>query len=214
MKKVNIVGLSRPMICMVLDNLQSSKKFPEIKIINNLNLSPIEFKEFSNFEIVYLSELNQLKKPNSNFILGVNKPNNKAKIIKSLKLKSNNFLNVIHSNTCISSTTSIANGVVINSLVSIAHNSVIEKFVTINRNVSIGHDTKIGEYSTINPGANIAGFVSIGRMCQIGLGVNIIDNITIGENTIIGAGSLVTKDIPSNVIAYGNPCKIIRKNEI
>ena len=36
----------------------------------------------------------------------------------------------------------------------------------------------------------------------------------IGKNSIIGAGSVVTKDIPDNVIAYGNPCKIIRKNEV
>ncbi|MDM1550616.1 hypothetical protein HX095_05255 [Empedobacter falsenii] len=36
--------------------------------------------------------------------------------------------------------------------------------------------------------------------------------VTIGDNTIIGAGSVVTKDIPSNVIAVGNPCKVIKEN--
>jgi acetyltransferase-like isoleucine patch superfamily enzyme len=45
------------------------------------------------------------------------------------------------------------------------------------------------------------------------MGSNIIDNVKIGKNVIIGAGSLVTKDIPDNVVAYGNPCKIVRKNE-
>ncbi len=37
--------------------------------------------------------------------------------------------------------------------------------------------------------------------------------ITIGDNVVIGAGSIVTKDIPSNVIAYGNPCRVIRENQ-
>jgi acetyltransferase-like isoleucine patch superfamily enzyme len=37
--------------------------------------------------------------------------------------------------------------------------------------------------------------------------------VTIGKHTLIGAGSVVTKDIPDGVIAYGNPCKVIRKNE-
>jgi maltose O-acetyltransferase len=37
--------------------------------------------------------------------------------------------------------------------------------------------------------------------------------VTIGDNVIIGAGSVVTKSIPDNVVAYGNPCKVIRKNE-
>ena len=41
----------------------------------------------------------------------------------------------------------------------------------------------------------------------------IIDGIKIGRNSVIGAGSVVTKDIPDNVVAYGNPCKIIRENE-
>jgi acetyltransferase-like isoleucine patch superfamily enzyme len=44
------------------------------------------------------------------------------------------------------------------------------------------------------------------------MGTNIIDGIEIGSNTIIGAGSLVVKDIPSNVVAYGNPCRVIRDN--
>ena len=66
--------------------------------------------------------------------------------------------------------------------------------------------------ATINPGVNIAGNVTIGEGCQIGIGANIIDGVKIGDNTIIGAGSLVTKNIPDNVVAYGNPCKIIRKN--
>lgn len=37
--------------------------------------------------------------------------------------------------------------------------------------------------------------------------------VTIGDNVVIGAGSIVTKDIPSNVIAYGNPCRVIRENQ-
>lgn len=37
--------------------------------------------------------------------------------------------------------------------------------------------------------------------------------VTIGDNVVIGAGSVVTKDIPSNVIAYGNPCRVIRENQ-
>jgi galactoside O-acetyltransferase len=42
------------------------------------------------------------------------------------------------------------------------------------------------------------------------LGVTVLDRIEIGENTVVGAGSLVTKSLPDNVLAYGNPCKIIR----
>lgn len=53
--------------------------------------------------------------------------------------------------------------------------------------------------------------VHIGKNCWIGAGVIIIPGITIGDNSVIGAGSIVTKDIPANVVAVGNPCKVIRE---
>lgn len=40
--------------------------------------------------------------------------------------------------------------------------------------------------------------------------VAILPGITIGDNTVIGAGSVITKDIPANVVAVGNPCKVVK----
>lgn len=53
--------------------------------------------------------------------------------------------------------------------------------------------------------------IHIGKNCWIGSGAIILPEVTIGDNVIIGAGSVVTKDIPSNVIAFGNPCRVIRE---
>lgn len=53
--------------------------------------------------------------------------------------------------------------------------------------------------------------VHIGRNCWIGAGAIILPGITIGDNVVVGAGSVVTKDLPSNVVAVGNPCKILRE---
>ena len=53
--------------------------------------------------------------------------------------------------------------------------------------------------------------IHIGRNCWLGAGVIVLPGITIGDNSVIGAGSIVTKDIPPNVVAYGNPCKVIRE---
>ena len=52
--------------------------------------------------------------------------------------------------------------------------------------------------------------VTIGNTCWIGGGSIICPGVTIGDNTVIGAGSVVTRDIPANVVAAGNPCKVIR----
>lgn len=53
--------------------------------------------------------------------------------------------------------------------------------------------------------------VRIGRNCWIGAGALIMPGITIGDNVVVGAGSVVTKDLPSNVVAVGNPCRILRE---
>lgn len=53
--------------------------------------------------------------------------------------------------------------------------------------------------------------IHIGENCWIGAGALILPGITIGDNVVIGAGSVVTKDIPSNVVAVGNPCRILRE---
>lgn len=56
--------------------------------------------------------------------------------------------------------------------------------------------------------------VIIGNNCWIGGGAVILPGVTIGDNVVIGAGSVVTKDIPSNTVAVGNPCHILRKNGV
>lgn len=53
--------------------------------------------------------------------------------------------------------------------------------------------------------------VIIGKNVWIGAGVIIVPGVTIGDNTVVGAGSVVTKDIPANVVAAGNPCKVLRE---
>ena len=52
--------------------------------------------------------------------------------------------------------------------------------------------------------------VHIGRNVWIGAGAIIVPGVTIGDNSVIGAGSVVTKDVPANVVAVGNPCRVMR----
>lgn len=53
--------------------------------------------------------------------------------------------------------------------------------------------------------------VKIGKNCWLGAGVIVLPGVTVGDNTVIGAGSVVTKDIPSGVVAVGNPCRVLRE---
>ena len=53
--------------------------------------------------------------------------------------------------------------------------------------------------------------IRIGKNCWLGTGVIVLPGVTIGDDTVIGAGSVVTKDIPSGVVAVGNPCRVVRE---
>lgn len=107
------------------------------------------------------------------------------------------------------------------------------KNVYANFNLTLVDDTHIyvGDNTMIGPNVTIAtaghplspdlrekGYqynksIRIGKNCWLGARVIIVPGITIGDNVVIGAGSIVTKDVPSNVVAVGNPCKILKNIE-
>ena len=67
------------------------------------------------------------------------------------------------------------------------------------------------DYERRNQGLEYAYPITVGNNVWIGAGVRVMPGVTIGDNVVIGAGSVVTKDIPDNVIAVGNPCRVIRE---
>lgn len=80
--------------------------------------------------------------------------------------------------------------------------------VVIEDNVQIGSHCSIYSISTID---NTSGKIYLKNNCRIGSHTTILPGVTIGKNSVVGAHSLVNKDIPDNVIAYGVPAKVIKK---
>lgn len=111
------------------------------------------------------------------------------------------------------------------------HHVHFGKNIYANFNLTLVDDTHIyvGDYTMFGPNVTVAtaghpidpalrkqGYqynapVRIGKNCWIGAGVIIVPGIAIGDNVVVGAGSVVTKDLPDNVVAVGNPCRVLRE---
>lgn len=92
-----------------------------------------------------------------------------------------------------------------------------------NAKIIFGDDVKIapqcGFYTAFHPtdpkqrkdNLEAASPITVGNNVWFGAGVKVLPGVTIGDNAVIGAGSVVTHDIPANVIAFGNPCRPVKK---
>jgi|SRR5579862_2144234 len=85
--------------------------------------------------------------------------------------------------------------------------------VILNTSCSIDHECAIADGVHVGPGAHLGGRVTVGEGTWVGIGAVARDRIAIGANSIIGAGAVVLKDIPSGVVAYGVPARVIRAIE-
>lgn len=123
------------------------------------------------------------------------------------------FATAIHPSAIVSDSVTIGEGSVVMPGAIINVDTKIGRHCIINTNSSVDHECLIGNFVHVAPGCAISGNVTIGDGSWIGIGTCINQGIHIGKNCIIGAGSVVVKDIPDNVVAYGCPCRPVRRNE-
>ncbi len=147
----------------------------------------------------------------NNFVLGVGNPALRRKMVNLFSDAGGQLQNIISPfavigqlGNIIGTGCNIMTGTVITSDVNI-NNGVL-----INLNCTIGHNVVISEYTELSPGVHLSGQTKIGSFTTIGTGAIVIPKINIGNNVVIAAGSVVTKDVPDNVMVAGVPA-IIKK---
>lgn len=128
-----------------------------------------------------------------------------------LQEKNANIAVIIHPTATISNSAKIGLGTVILAGAVVNSNAVVGDGCIVNTHSSMDHDCNLGEGSHLSPGVHLGGSVEIGIQTWIGIGASIINNVVIGEKSIIAAGAVVTRDIPSNVMAAGVPA-VVKKH--
>lgn len=218
-RKLTILGFCGGNTPLVAENAFDSLGITTFDIVKNIDVPepayPYIFDEFDfrNFQ----ADLYDYSAITSGVHFGVLDAHIKYMLFHIFKekyaIEKKSYINLIHSSAVKAISVNHGNGLLMGPQSVVASFSRLGFGVTIKRSASVGHHAKLGDFVSINPGAVLSGFVEIGEGATIGTGASIVHNVKIGKHTLIGAGSVVTKDIPDGVIAYGNPCRVVRKNE-
>lgn len=119
--------------------------------------------------------------------------------------------NIIDPTAVIARDVILEKGIFIGKRAVVNARSRIEEGAIVNTAAVIEHDCEIGAFAHISPGCTLCGGVRVGADSHIGAGSVVRQLITIGDRVLAGSGSNIVKPLPDDVVAYGNPCKVVNK---
>lgn len=223
LNKVHLLGLAPSSIAIQLSLLREKLGDCEFHIYKNIEVTetPVLRIEPDAFRIKIhpVGKFPEISDNVSELLLfGVPGPQAKENVFSyfqsGIRCSEHHYHTFIHSGACVYHQVEIDLGVFVEAGAVISTQTTIEFGVNIKRGVLIGHHNHIGKFSEINPGVVLSGNVNVGTKTIIGTGTVVRDGVTIGANTTIGMGSNVVNDIPPGVVAYGNPCRVVKtKND-
>jgi sugar O-acyltransferase (sialic acid O-acetyltransferase NeuD family) len=144
--------------------------------------------------------------------IGGSRGEDRCKLSAALKNIGLEPLTAIHPRAYVSDTSLIGEGGQVMASATVGARTVLGNYVIINTGAVVDHECRLGHGVHIGPGVTLAGLVEVGDYAFIGTGAVVLPRVRIGKNSIVGAGSIVTGDIPENVVCMGAPARITKIN--
>ena len=123
------------------------------------------------------------------------------------------LVTVVHPTASVSGSARLGRGTVVMAQAAINPDVKIGEGGIVNTSAVIEHDVDIGNYANVSPNAVMAGASRLGALSHLAIGALTIPFVSIGTMTIVGAGSVVVRDIPDGVVAFGVPARVRRTLE-
>lgn len=202
-------GLGREVLILAQNINKIEHRWDEYLFIDDAFIpSKVRSQTVSTFEEV----INIYKSDVLEIVIAVGEPYIRNVIREKISKAGFSLATLIHPTVTIDYSTKLGLGIIICANCYVSCDVIIGDNVLIQPSACIGHDNIIGNNAVISSFVCIAGGCVIGEETYIGLNVPIKENIKIGSQTIIGMGSVVSRDIPNQVIALGNPARAMKEN--
>lgn len=146
-------------------------------------------------------------------VVAIGEPLFRREMYKRLQLKKISLTSIIDPSARISPTAQIGAGCIVGPGSFVSSNTILEENVMLEINTVVGHDISIGRHSVVSSCSVLGGGTKIGEQSFIGLNCSVKERTSIGQSVVIGMHSAVFYDIPDEVVALGNPCRVVRKND-
>lgn len=216
-KKVILVGAGQH--CnVVMYNMEAEGKF-EVACIAEVDSSKwnsvingVRVEPFKNFDESVMRDIEEKYHTNL-FFISFGAMQWRKPVYEYLSCHGWEAVNIIHPNAVVSPTAKIGKGVLVECGCLVTPSPTIGDNVVVNTGSQVNHDNIVGNHVYIASGVILSGGVTIEENTLLDDGVVVTLGRKVGKNCIIGAGGIVTKDIPDGVVAYGNPCKVVRENK-
>lgn len=124
------------------------------------------------------------------------------------------FVSLVHPSAILGKNIVIGEGTVLMAGVIINSDAVVGNHCILNTGSQLEHNSEMYDFAHLSAGSITGGKVVLKKYCLVTLNVTIVDRVTIGENSVIGSGSLVLRDVPDNVLAFGSPAVVVKERKL
>ncbi len=145
--------------------------------------------------------------------IAVGEPVDRARLFDKIKTLGLIPATILSPDAFVSEHAEIGAGTIVAPHCSIQATAKIGQNVAVNTATIVGHDVVVEDNCVLSSMVNLGGAVHVGSLGYIGMGALVKEKLRIGHSSIIGMGSVVHADVPEQVIAMGNPARVVRRNE-
>jgi UDP-N-acetylbacillosamine N-acetyltransferase len=124
------------------------------------------------------------------------------------------LISLAHPTAAISRSARLGRGTVVMAQAAINADAKIGNGAIVNTAAVVEHDVEIGDFAHVSPNSVMGGASSLGDLSQLCIGAIAVPCVSIGANTVVGAGSVVVRNIPDGVVAFGVPARVHRAIQI